>query len=699
MMDVTAFGRSLLASAAATDARNILDTAPYVDTRTELKAIDTTKETVAFLKEARREGLFIWQTGNFSVSIAADTAEGVYIKATAIASSAGAWVRVFAGPADVRWFGVVGDNATDNITAIEAMLGSGVRAFNWGGTANIYRVTRTINVSLANTAFFGQATIKLDRAGLAIQPLMNVLSTATSFFSEETLVYDHNALGIAQPTLANQPAFAICVAVLLQPSGFNFSGKVINSWDCGIAVGQIAFTGNGIGTPYTATQSPGFPQSWHIGYVHGEGCGVGVHDGSFGEVGKKGSVLVVLTGSDGVIESVTGKANYGGLIIDFAGGGEASIGETAFTGTLLDAANPNNGSGIDHYFGSGQITAAALKSDNAGRLGLAISPDAGTINVNARIHASGKQGARIEGGRVSGVISVSDASVSSSGAFDAIEISAGTADVWLNILATVTGPVGGPTHRYSYKSAVSGGFKVIGSVELVSQSAVTGPYSRGGKETLKYSAEGVNAIFGAVGLGMLPLDGTTSGAFVNGSASLSGNVAGTFFNLYFDNVSGQWKYLGNGYGAVLKLESTGGMGLYVAPNNVSGAGAVAAVTQISTFGVNGDFGLVGGAWNTGHTVMGAYHLWMDAFGLLRFKSGAPSSSQDGSVVGAGTGDITGAVSGASLASITDPVNTTNKRLGKVMWNSSVGAAFRARGSTAGDIWDSLGETGSTITPV
>lgn len=77
------------------DLRNALKTAPYVATRTALKALDTTKDTVAYLTETGREGAFVWRSGNYSTQIAADTGEGVYVKATAIASTSGAWVRVF----------------------------------------------------------------------------------------------------------------------------------------------------------------------------------------------------------------------------------------------------------------------------------------------------------------------------------------------------------------------------------------------------------------------------------------------------------------------------------------------------------------------------------------------------------------------------------------------------------------------------
>lgn len=38
-------------------------------------------------------------------------------------------------------------------------------------------------------------------------------------------------------------------------------------------------------------------------------------------------------------------------------------------------------------------------------------------------------------------------------------------------------------------------------------------------------------------------------------------------------------------------------------------------------------------WDGDHTVLGAYHLWVDDAGLLRIKSSAPTAQDDGTVVG------------------------------------------------------------------
>lgn len=95
----------------------------YVADRTALKALDTTTVKVAYLGEAGRYGLFQWIAGNYSTHISTDTNEGVYIKANAIASSAGAWVRSFDFVNyQILWFGAVADYSTDNTAKVNSAI-------------------------------------------------------------------------------------------------------------------------------------------------------------------------------------------------------------------------------------------------------------------------------------------------------------------------------------------------------------------------------------------------------------------------------------------------------------------------------------------------------------------------------------------------------------------------------------------------
>ncbi|MCV3239683.1 hypothetical protein [Mesorhizobium sp. ZC-5] len=96
--------------------RDLLDVAPYVPTRTVLKALDTTKDIVAFLvcpgthKGYRR---YEFRSGNYTTAHAGD--EGLdcgYIKADAIALTAGCWVLA---PEDPNYV-----NFVDDFEAVES---------------------------------------------------------------------------------------------------------------------------------------------------------------------------------------------------------------------------------------------------------------------------------------------------------------------------------------------------------------------------------------------------------------------------------------------------------------------------------------------------------------------------------------------------------------------------------------------------
>lgn len=114
------------------DAANITN----VDSRTALKALDTTVYQAAVLDESDRSGMFVWRTGDFSTQITADTQEGIYIKANAIASTIGAWVRIYASVLQAKWFGMSSTaTAAANKTALNAALA--MSAFLTGGVVEL----------------------------------------------------------------------------------------------------------------------------------------------------------------------------------------------------------------------------------------------------------------------------------------------------------------------------------------------------------------------------------------------------------------------------------------------------------------------------------------------------------------------------------------------------------------------------------
>lgn len=189
-------GTSILALNAAADVRSFLDTAPYVATRTALKALDTTKDVVAYLTEDGREGAFVWKTGNFSDRITADTLEGIYVKADAIASSSGAWCRVWDGfKASASWFGAKADyveatpNAsTDNASAFNAALSV---ANVISAPPGVYRTSMMVDVNKYRhfecDAGFGMAVGSNSQAGLLFAANSNVIIVPRSLPQDQSV--------------------------------------------------------------------------------------------------------------------------------------------------------------------------------------------------------------------------------------------------------------------------------------------------------------------------------------------------------------------------------------------------------------------------------------------------------------------------------------------------------------------------------
>jgi len=99
----------IAAEAAAADAEqsaaSSAGTVP-ISNRSALKALNTTARKAAVIyDEGGRNGFFLWREGDYSAQVAADTAEGIYIKADGVAATSGAWVRDFKLPAKASWFG------------------------------------------------------------------------------------------------------------------------------------------------------------------------------------------------------------------------------------------------------------------------------------------------------------------------------------------------------------------------------------------------------------------------------------------------------------------------------------------------------------------------------------------------------------------------------------------------------------------
>jgi len=139
---------------------SLAGTAYSVADRTALAALATGNFQAAVLREAGREGLFTWKTGDYSALVAADTAQGIYVASDAVASSAGCWVRVRpSNRASLTWFGAVigaaaGANAAANNAAFAVATAlAGVSIIDM--PAGVIEFSTTININRDGTGLCG----------------------------------------------------------------------------------------------------------------------------------------------------------------------------------------------------------------------------------------------------------------------------------------------------------------------------------------------------------------------------------------------------------------------------------------------------------------------------------------------------------------------------------------------------------------
>ncbi len=112
--------------------------------RAEMAGLNTASNSLAMLREAGREGLFVWTAANLSAMVTADPRQGIYVApAAAPTGASGAWVRKFDGSVNAKWFGLTGDNATDNHAALQGAIDTlfALRAVQHGygrGSASLF---------------------------------------------------------------------------------------------------------------------------------------------------------------------------------------------------------------------------------------------------------------------------------------------------------------------------------------------------------------------------------------------------------------------------------------------------------------------------------------------------------------------------------------------------------------------------------
>lgn len=162
----------------------------FVADRTALKALDTTKDTLAYLKEPGCEGQFVLKASDFSAQVTADTAEAIYVApASDPTGASGAWVRSGFTEVDGRWWGLVGDGAADDTAALKAFILAGLNAYpemDQVIPSGAYKFTEKINLLNPFGTLRGKGQAVLKYTGPAITNVLDV-SPAESYYFNQTI--------------------------------------------------------------------------------------------------------------------------------------------------------------------------------------------------------------------------------------------------------------------------------------------------------------------------------------------------------------------------------------------------------------------------------------------------------------------------------------------------------------------------------
>ena len=235
------------ASAVAAAASAAAAAAGKVSTRTLLKALDTTSVTVAYLTESGREGRFVWRTGDYAARVTADPGEGVFIKADAIATTAGAWVRVEATK-EVRpkWCGALADGSTNDYTAIDRAFDLAVLlAVPLGFTAGTYSYGTTLDFTSEGIRIRAEGAVVLQFTGTGKCVIFDAGAGSTNYYdmSFEGFIIEGNASATdGLYTRGVHHSRFQCEVRDVDNAGLKVEFGVMNKYDIAVTSNRQAFT-------------------------------------------------------------------------------------------------------------------------------------------------------------------------------------------------------------------------------------------------------------------------------------------------------------------------------------------------------------------------------------------------------------------------------------------------------------------------
>lgn len=496
-----AYNAQIAAAAAAAAALSAVPNT-FPSTRALLKSTDTATHVSAYLREPGREGQFVWTAGDFSARIAADPLEGIYIKADAVAATDGAWVRVYSGEVDVRWWGCIldwsGATGTDNLPALQAAFDTGKNVVIPPGKCG-YKGTLLLTTPFQTVTAYGSELYWMGNTngnGEAYPMIMAMPAAIGGGWKGGKV--DHR--GSLWTSASSGPAFlnvALCTAFVIMADRFLAEPQEVhNGFDNGIGVISVNLN--------TGVQVNGSPHYVKVRGVHSFNCGVGIqtHNVSIGPH-QAGSGVNVLTGGQCVVEQCTDFNSRSNFIADYSGGASgAFIGcigygaKLSVSGTTtFDGVAGVKPGGFGCYSGAREFQWIGCEFYDSEGVGIWCDGYAfNTTFVNPLVKGSARQGIYLNGdGNTLINPQVLSASRGNTGVYSAIKVvgSARSAGTFINSTRLqITNPVvEGSDHKNGIEVAAgSGGQTVTGTCLGGMLSGTSAPVNNGQLATFSVSA-------------------------------------------------------------------------------------------------------------------------------------------------------------------------------------------------------------------
>ena len=505
----------------------------------------------------------------------------------------------------VKDFGAVGDGVTDDTAAIQAAIAASNNLY-W--PPGVYLVSTTLSVQQKVTWTGNSATLKHTHGAGYVTPLVVVGTSATGaeFYG---LTFDHNAVGVAEASIAAATAYAyLCCFIVFADDVKILNCTVLNAWDSGFAIGRMTVSGNGSsGNPFSVVISTGNPQRVSVSDCRSQNCGVGVH--SLDSNQQVGGGFNNLNGSRVQIDNCVAYECSTGFIADFGNGAN-----TVFSSCQAVSSKYSSGWGFWVADGPNVLVGCyALFCEKDGFV-IPYQSNGATLN-GCYAYACGQIGFLVSSSKT-----------------------------------VLTGCVAQQNSLYALDTY--SGFVLSSTDEALSEVVMSGCVATGSNHRYGLTATGANTI-DAVWIG-----GTLSGATAdydistysvtvlaqsnaNRNMGVNVSVPPAIFSVGGNVVSYITTPVGDvgngGVIAVCNLADTDqrlAFG-YDTTNDASVVQSIHAGVAKKPLLLNPSGGdvMVGTGAYTDPARLGAYRLWVDGSGRLRIKNSAPTSDTDGTVVG------------------------------------------------------------------